>query len=86
MLSSLNNNKSIDFSSNSMGNTNSNSFLQMIQYLQSQGNVNGLMNSITNNNSAFQNNRQNINMNMNMNFSGNYDYNKGKQDSNYYKR
>lgn len=66
MLSQLSNIKGYgnEFGSNGMinsiPNNNGNPLFQMFQYLQSQGgNMTNFLQSITNNNTAFQNNRMN---------------------------
>jgi enoyl-[acyl-carrier-protein] reductase (NADH) len=76
MLSQLSNIKGFgnDLNGNvmnsNMTNNNANPLFQMFQYLQSQGgNMNGLLHSITNNNTAFQNNRMN-NSYSNMDYKG----------------
>ena len=70
MLSYFNNTKNYtnDYQNN-MNNTNNtnstNPLVQMFQYLQTQGgNMNTLLQSITNNNTAFQSNRMNHQYNM----------------------
>jgi len=76
MLSQLSNVKGFgnDFNSNGMNsnitNNNANALFQMFQYLQSQGgNMSNFLHSITNNNTAFQNNRMNSSYN-NVDFKG----------------